>query len=255
MTEPSSDPSINDEPHRRRGAHRPDPTEVKASGMLRRAGLARSEDESVEHTVWDEPGLSRELAGEPDEAGLTYARWLEKRLSQTSAARSWGIVGLLALLSGPWAVLGAIWGSGQTAFSALALVVFAPVVEETMKLAAAAYVVEKQPFLFQSRFQILVCALASGLAFAALENLLYLNVYIPDASAAQAAWRWTVCTGLHTGCSFIGGMGLARIWKDVRVRRARARQRLGFPYLLTAVIIHGTYNGLVVVLYVSGLTP
>ena len=222
--------------------------------VARRDGSAQSEAEKVEHTVWDEPGLSHELAGQPNPAELTYAGWLDKRLSQTSAARSWGIVCLLVLLSGPWAVVGAVWGSGQTGMSVLALVVFAPLVEETMKLAAAAYVVEKRPFLFQSRFQILVCALASGLAFATLENLLYLKVYIPAPSPALSAWRWTVCTGLHTGCSLIGGLGLARIWKDLWARRGRARQPLGFPYLVTAVVIHGTYNGLAVLFHITGLT-
>ena len=254
MRGPSSDPSINEEPHRRAGSQQPDPTETKADRLLRRNNSALSDDEKVEHTVWDEPGLSHELAGNPKPGELMYATWLDERRARTSAARSWGIICLLALLSGPWAVLGAIWGSGQTAFSVLALVVFAPVVEEAMKLAAAAYVVEKRPFLFRSRLQILICALASGLAFAAIENLLYLHVYIPNPSPSQVAWRWTICTGLHAGCSLIGGLGLARIWKDVWARRGRARQPLGFPYLVTAIIIHGTYNGVVLLFYIAGLT-
>lgn len=77
---------------------------------------------------------------------------------------------------------------------------------------------------------------------------------IPHPSPALAAWRWTICTGLHAGCSLIGGLGLARIWKDVWARRGRARQSLGFPYLVTAVVIHGTYNGLVLLFYIAGLT-
>lgn len=251
MSRPSSDQSVGDEPHRRGDRFEPDPTERRADDTLRHR-QPDSPDEQVERTVWDEPGLSAELAGPPGPGQLTYRAWLGKRHGETSAARSWSITLLLAAVAGPWAIVGAFWGSGETLFSFLALIIFGPVIEETMKVAAASYVVEKKPFLFRSRFQIVVCALASGFAFAALENGLYLVIYFPDPPEALVIWRWTICVALHMGCSLIAGLGLMRIWKDIWVRRARARLTLGFPYLLTAVVLHGAYNGLVVVLHVFG---
>ena len=120
-----------------------------------------------------------------------------------------------------------------------------------MKTAAALYVVEKRPHWFSSRFQIALCVIAGGLAFAAIENLMYLRVYIPEPSAGLIEWRWTICMALHTSCSFIVGLGLMRVWLDVWTRRARPRLALGFPYLLTAVIFHGTYNAFAVFLALS----
>ncbi len=252
MTRPSSDSSLGDEPHLRAGDFSPDRTEERAGRALGKE--KPTEDEKVRDSVWDEPGLSRELAGIPPPDERTYAVWLDQRRSQTGPAASWAAVALVALVAAPWAVLGAFWGSGETAFSVLALTVFGPVVEETMKLAAISYVVEKKPFLFRSRFQIGACALASGLAFAAIENVLYLKLYTPHPSDVLVAWRWTICVALHAGCSLVAGLGLMRIWADVWVRRAPARLPLGFPYLVTAVVIHGAYNGFALLLYVAGFT-
>ena len=249
MTSPPTDPSLAGEPHLRGGGPRPDPSERRARKTLR-PGRTPSEDEQAEQSVWDEPGLSAELAGKPAPGAVTYAAWLEKRRAGTTAARSWRTVFLVALLSGPWAVLGAFWGSGQTVFSIVILTVFGPVVEETMKLAAASYVTEKKPFLFRSAGQIALCAFASGVCFAALENLLYFNVYIPEPSSRLVVWRWTICVTMHAGCSAIAGLGLIRIWRDTWRRRARPRLTLGAQYLGAAVVIHGSYNGLMLALHV-----
>jgi len=249
MSGSSSDPSISGEPHLRGGGFRPDPSEARADRTLRKArGKRDPEEEAVEHGVWDEPGISPVLAGAPLPGQLTYRAWLEKRWGEVSPARSWGVTLAIALAAGPWAILGALYGSGQTVFSILAIVLFGPVVEEVMKVAAATYIVERKPYLFTHPAQIAICALAAGLAFASVENVLYLHVYIPDPPSWLTRWRWTVCVVLHTGCTFIAGLGLMRIWRDTWRRRARPRLSLGFPYLVAAMVIHGTYNGFAVIL-------
>ena len=252
MGKQRSDPSINEEPHRRGTGYRADPSEARAERASAKARRkAMSEDEKVEHGVWDEPGISPELAGAPPEDALTYADWLDKRRGQVLPSTSWAMTLFLAELAGPWAVLGALWGSGRTFFSIVAIVVFAPVIEETMKVAAALYVVEKKPFLFRSSLQIAVCALAGGLTFAVIENLLYIHVYTRSPSSFFIWWRWTLCTSLHVGCSFIAGLGLARIWRETWRTHTRPRLSLGYPYMLTAVVIHGLYNVLAVALHVA----
>lgn len=73
MTSPSRDPSIEGEPHLRNTLFRPDESERTAErfdAAVHSSGL----NEQVEHTVWDEPGLSRELAGEVPDAAVTYDR-------------------------------------------------------------------------------------------------------------------------------------------------------------------------------------
>ena len=236
MTEPSSDPSVSGEPH------------LRTKRNLDQARKRRADGEQVRHSVWDEPGISPELAGPVPADALTYGNWLEQRRAETSTAASWGITLGLALLAGPWAVVGAVLGSGQTPFSLMALVLFGPVAEELMKIAAGLYVVERKPFLFTSPVQIITCALAGGLVFASIENILYLHVYVRDVPAWLPRWRWTVCVGLHVGCSAIAGLGVLRVWRDSWARHAPARISLAFPYLITAVAVHGLYNGLAALL-------
>ena len=102
--------------------------------------------------------------------------------------------------------------------------------------------------------QIVICALAGGLVFAVIENFLYLHVAIKNPPEWLIYWRWTVCVALHTGCSLIAGLGLMRIWADTTVNRVRPRLSLGSPLLLTAVIIHGCYNGFAVILSLAEQT-
>ena len=187
-------------------------------------------------------------------AGAGYAEWLVKRREGAGVARPWAVTLGLALLAGPWAVVGAFYGSGETAFSILAIVVFGPVVEEMMKVAVATYVVEKRPYLFTSRAQIMFAGLAAGVAFASIENLLYLGVYIPHPTVGMVRWRWSVCVAMHVGCSLVASLGLARVWRDAWKRLARPRLTLAYPYLVAAVVIHGTYNAFAVALWAVNFT-
>jgi len=249
MSRPPSDSSVHEEPHRQGDRFRPDPSEARAQEALRRSRSDNSsEDDLFEHSVWDEPGLSSELAGEAQAGQITYKTWLERRRRQIGPAKSWAITLAIALLAGPWALVGALWGSGRTAWGALSLIVFAPVVEETMKTAAALVVIEKRPFFFRSTAQIVICMLAGALVFACVENLLYLKVYIRNPSPVMTHWRWTVCVALHMGCTCIAGLGVIRIWRDVWQRRGRPRLHLGFPYAVTAIVLHGAYNAFALIL-------
>jgi len=241
MGKPPENPSVFDEPHVRGNSIRPDPTEHTAARSGARSAAAE-ENDAVAHSVWDEPGLSAELAVKPDGDGRTYAEWLRKRRAGMTAGKSWLITLAIALAAGPWAVLGALGASRRTGVGLLAMLVFGPVIEEIMKTAAAYYVVEVRPYLFRSAGQIAVCVLAGALAFAAIENLLYIHVCLDDPSPGLIRWRWTVCVGLHMGCSCIAGMGLIRVWRDGLRRCARPRLTLAFPFMAAAMAVHGVYN-------------
>jgi len=242
--------SIEDEPHFRDADFKPDPSEERAARNLK-SGPPVTENEAVDHAVWDEPAHSPELTGGAPAGSLTYRSWFLRRRDETTAAKSWGTALALAYAAGPWAIFGALWGSGQTAIGFLAVALFGPIVEEVMKTALTLWVIEKRPFLFRSRLQIAVCALGAGLCFGAIENVMYLNVYIPNPPPGLVAWRWTVCTALHAGCTFIAGLGLMRIWKDAVDRLAPPRLSLGSPHLAAAAAIHGAYNAGAVLLQMS----
>jgi hypothetical protein len=252
MKKPSRDQSIEHEPHLQNRAYEPDPSEGRAVGRLHSEQARTTIDDAVEHTVWDEPTLSPELAGSYDESQMTYARWLTERHAGTSATKSWLVTLLVAIVAGPWGVIGALTGSGTRGFALAMIVVIGPVTEEIMKVAAALWVVEKRPYLFKSVWQILLCAVAGGAAFAFIENLMYLYVYLPDHSGKLAAWRWTVCVGLHMNCSFVAGVGLARIW-DNAIRNGHGPQLwLGLPWLFMAMVAHGVYNAATIVAEATG---
>jgi RsiW-degrading membrane proteinase PrsW (M82 family) len=157
------------------------------------------------------------------------------------------------MAAGPWAVLGACFGAGgQDGLHALlnvtAIVLVGPIMEEVMKAAAAGWAVETRPYWFTSAPAVIICCAAAGLSFSLIENLLYLNVYIADPEPWIAWWRWTVCTALHTGCSTIAGLGLARVWRRTITTGTRPDLSAGTPWLIAAIVLHGLYNALAVAL-------
>lgn len=242
--------SVDAEPHLRGGDFRPDPSEMTAETPLSREQW--SEEEQVEHSVWDEPALSPGLAGSPGESDLQYRDWLEKKRKETSAGETWTWVLVMALLGGPWAILGAFTGQSlggtESRIGILGLVFLAPIMEEIMKVALPLWIVEKRPFYFANAGQIVLSVAACALCFSVVENLLYLSVYLVDPSTTVILWRWAVCTALHVGCSVIASLGLVRIWQDVWQRKAKARLHLAFRYLVTAAVVHGVYNGLAAIM-------
>lgn len=232
MTEPPVDPSVRFEP-----SMEDEPP----------AG-APSEGPPSEDSVWEEPALSTQLAGRTPADVVTYGRWMQEARRQTSRGTTWLVTALVALLAGPWGVLGAFLGAGGGASYLIVVAVVAPLTEEVVKISAPLYLAERRPHLFALRTQILLCAGASGLVFAVIENVLYLNVYIPEPSEDIVLWRWSVCVALHTGCSLLAGVGVARMWKDSWQRHARPRASLAAPFIAAAAVVHGVYNGLATVI-------
>lgn len=204
-------------------------------------------DADIEHTVWDEPTLVAQTGGaEAPEGELTYRRWLEAGLARTSWSWSMWITLGLVLAAGPFGILGAftagMGGTEVTLFGFLGAVVLAPITEEITKVAGVLWVVEKRPFWLKSMAQVLLCAAAGGLAFAAIENLIYINIYHAEGNEAFRQWRWTICTALHVNCSLIAGFGLVRIWDKAISTRTRPELALGMPFFALAMIAHGLYN-------------
>ena len=241
MTNPSRDHSVEHEPHLRKEIFASDPTEHTVEPILdRRVG---SEAERVEHSVWDEPGLTKELTGPAPKDAPTYARWLERNRADTSRSTSRLVAILVAVVSGPWAIVGALFYSRDNALLGLVVaVLIAPVVEEVMKSAAALWVIEKRPYLFKSSRQIMFSILCGAFCFAAIENVMYLFVYVENPNNALVLWRWTICVALHMSCTAISGVGLLRVWNETMTNLTRPELSHWFPMLVVAALFHGIYN-------------
>jgi RsiW-degrading membrane proteinase PrsW (M82 family) len=140
-----------------------------------------------------------------------------------------------------------------TAGGLVAVAIIGPVTEEVTKIALALWVAERRPYLFKAIWQILLAAAAGGFLFGFIENLLYLYVYIPDHSQALADFRWSACMGLHVNCSFIAGVGVARMWNHTMQSRVRPDISMALPWIGIAVAGHGLYNLTVTLLELGGV--
>ena len=180
----------------------------------------------------------------------TFRSIYEERSHATSPSQQWRAVLLATLVAGPFAILGAFMGAGGTASLAIVLVVatLGPLAEEMLKASGALYLVEQKPWLVPGSWVLPLITLAAGLVFAVIENLVYLNIYIPDPTPEIVRWRWIAGPLLHGGASLIAGFGIRRMWMITHRDRTAPRLRHAAPYLIAAVVVHGLYNLLVTVL-------
>ncbi len=259
MTRPNDPHSVEHEPHFQRRLFETDPSE----DTVDRLDLSdQTVDQSVNHTVWDEPGLANRYTQNQPESLFTYYNWMNARAQQTSLAFSWGIVALILLFTGPLSIIGTLLEQALNSFSVgprafagiLTVTVIGPVVEEAMKIFLAAWIIETRPYLFKSTSQIIICALAGGLGFAAIENVMYLYVYIPNAPDSLWLWRWTICVALHTICTLIAGIGLVQIWKNAWKQKRKPQLADAAPWIIAAAIVHGLYNATVTILELTSKT-
>ena len=149
----------------------------------------------------------------------------------------------LCAASGLFAIL-CTFAKGSLGFGLLAVVVGAPVVEETAKVVLPLMLLEKEPWRFRSVFSIALTCLCSALVFAMIENLLYFHVYIPKGklSAGIIQYRLTVCTLMHVACTTISVCGLAKAWREAKKGHSAFSAPTVTPYLVVAMVIHGLYN-------------
>lgn len=257
--QPDMQPDGAIDPKRAREAARNARTESQALYRIDRDALSDTFEHEAARSVYDEPGFSPELAGEKPAHALTYAALIEKGRAETGPIESWLVVLGLACSSGFAAIIGAFFAgfAGGSAppggVFAIGAVFIAPPVEEVLKTALLLAVLERRPWLFRSTAQIVLVGVCSGLAFAAVENLLYLNVSVPNPSSDLIAWRWTICVGLHMGCTAIASLGLVKVWRRSMREHAKPRAELGAEFLVAAITVHGLYNILALVLDLSGV--
>jgi len=241
----SIDPSVFAEPWMQNTRHRP---QADDPGLMLPVGPS-----PADQSVWDEPGLSRALSGDLPADGLTWFRWYQQQVAETTVTGTWWTTLGVVIAGGILAVVGTLLSQSLYGNALIAVTILGPTTEEIFKIALPLWLVEKRPWLYRTNGQILICAIASGLGFAAVENLIYLNVYVPNPSASFAAWRWTVCVLLHAGCSTVAGIGVVRIWNRFQEQQRAPVLADGARWIMAAIVVHGVYNGTVTALELGGL--
>jgi len=239
---------VDDEPHLRRRSFRRDPSEEVAAEVLADERIYGDPTGHLAEQSVHEEAHTLYTTGET-EGG--WSVWLDRKRAEVGALDSWCVVLFCALVSGPLAVIGALFSQGG---HPLALVVYGPAIEEVLKIALLAVLVETRPYLVRSALQIRLVAYASALAFALVENLLYLNVYVDDPSPGLVFWCWSACTGLHLFATAIAVEGLVGSWRRSMERRTRPTLDGAYSWLGAAIVVHGLYNLAVFLLESSGFT-
>jgi hypothetical protein len=205
-----------------------------------KTGSAALELDSPEIGVWEEPARSGFAAPVPETP--TYEKILLAKWREQSAWRVVATFALCLIVSGPCAAAMAILVELTNGVGVAGIVLFGPFIEEIAKVAVPLILLERSPWRWTNGWQLVAVCAVSGLVFAALENVVYLQFYVPEHEASYALWRWTVCVFLHTACSTIAGFGLRRIWCAVCVKRTRPQISDGEVFFATAIGIHIIYN-------------
>jgi RsiW-degrading membrane proteinase PrsW (M82 family) len=220
---------------------------------------------SSDPSVWEEPTLQPPLPADPsghvgDEPLIgatrpalpTYGTDYRARRSATPASRRRFAVIAAALVAGPAGIIGAFLGAfasvGSLRAVVLAVVLIGPAVEEFVKAASALYLAEQRPWLVPSGWTLVAVVVAGGLGFAAIENWVYLTIYIEDPTEAIIRWRWIFGPLVHGSASLLAGLGVRRIWRHTHTTGAQPDAQRALPWFIASVALHGTYNAVAVVL-------
>jgi len=164
-------------------------------------------------------------------------------------SKKWhGLAILLALVGGIFGILGAFL-TELTHGSLLGAYFAAPIIEEALKPSGLYLVLAKWPRVLRNQFYIASLSALAGIAFALIENLVYLNIYIREPTPQLILFRYTACIGIHAMCSFIFGLGINQ--KLLASIRGETRfLSYGKRFLFSAMILHSLFNITVTVLQI-----
>lgn len=152
---------------------------------------------------------------------------------------------VIALLGGVFGIPGAIYNELLHG-SLLVVFIGAPIIEEILKPTGVYILLAKWPRALRSQLYTAFLTALGGIAFALIENLIYLQIYFPGHSARLVLWRYTVNLSVHALGSFIFGLGINQeLLKGVTGERKLLSS--GKRFFLTAIILHSLYNILMAV--------
>ena len=156
-----------------------------------------------------------------------------------------------ALAGGVFGIAGAVIAEVRAGGFLLLPLVGAPIIEEALKPAGLYILLAKWPQALRGRLYTAVLAGLAGLSFGVIEALAYIFVYVPDAPDWFVAYRFSAPLILHTGASFIFGLGIDRWLADWTAGRGALPKRTRNMYL-SAVCLHAAFNLTAAVLWALG---
>lgn len=159
---------------------------------------------------------------------------------------------VVALVGGVLGIAGAAVQELAAGGAYLIIFVGAPVIEEAMKPAGVYLLLIRWPQALRGQLYTAVLAALAGLAFGAIESLLYVTLYVGDPAQWFVIYRFSVPLALHGAASFVYGLGINRGLIDWAAGGGP------FPkparnFYLAAVLMHGVFNTVAFSLELSGV--
>jgi RsiW-degrading membrane proteinase PrsW (M82 family) len=156
-------------------------------------------------------------------------------------ARKWYILApLLALVGGIFGIFGAAI-TEFTHSSLLGAYIGAPIIEESLKPCGLYLMQAKWPRVLRNRRYTMFLAALAGVAFAVIENVVYLNIYIEEPSTRIIIWRYTACVAMHALGCVIFSLGINYRLMD-SIRGQTRFLSYGKRYFFSAMALHSLYN-------------
>lgn len=279
MSRSDREHSIDAEPHIQKESFAPDTSEEHVAERLdlERSG-ANPDEQRATHSVFDEPttlpnrrpalidqdwycrncgyNLRGLMTGHacpecgrveryepPREGEVTHAQWLADQAAFASTGKSWVIAGVVPLTG---LILGLFSGMLTVEhFGIWNFAVIGPIVSEVLKAAGASMVIERRPQWIRRRGQIYIMVLGTAIAFAVVQDLIYLLVFFKSPPAALLVYRWLLGPLLHLLCAAISARGLVIVWERSLSERRPVALSKAYPYLTTAIVVHCVFNAIV----------
>jgi len=161
---------------------------------------------------------------------------------------------VVATIGGVLGVIGAVVQEVQTGGFLLLPIVGAPIIEEAMKPSGVYIALLRWPAALSNRLFVAFLAAIGGLVFGLIEAVVYVTIYVSDAPDWFVTYRFTAPLAMHTGASFLFGLGIGSGLIDWAAGRSGPPKRTRNFYI-AAVLVHAIFNTVAVALELADVFP
>ena len=190
----------------------------------------------------------------PYPLGGTESTTLLLAAPRKALARHYLFAVVVAAIGGVLGIIGAVVQEAQAGAWLLLPIVGAPVIVEAMKPSGVYISLLRWPSALSNRLFTACLAGIGGLVFGLIEAVVYVEVWVSDPPDWFVTYRFTAPLAMHTGASFVFGLGIGSGLIDWAAGRGGLPKRTRNFYI-AAVLIHAIFNTVAVALALADVFP